>query len=52
MGAAVARSVASRAVKPIPTNTRRAAKELFDKKPEEKPWFGIEQESRGRPQSP
>merc|ERR1719355_425294 len=31
-------------LKPIPTNTRRTAKELFDKKPGEKPWFGIEQE--------
>jgi glutamine synthetase len=31
-------------LKPIPTNTRRAAKELFDKKPGEVPWFGIEQE--------
>jgi len=29
---------------PIPTNTRSAAKAAFDKKPEEKPWFGIEQE--------
>jgi glutamine synthetase len=29
---------------PIPTNTRRAAVEAFDSKPEEKPWFGIEQE--------
>jgi len=29
---------------PIPTNTRRAAKAIFDKKLEEKPWFGIEQE--------
>ena len=34
---------------PIPTNTRRAAKALFDQKPGEKPWFGIEQESRARP---
>jgi glutamine synthetase len=29
---------------PIPTNTRRAAKKLFDEAPEEEPWFGIEQE--------
>merc|ERR1712226_1497714 len=29
---------------PIPTNTRAAAKATFDKAPEEKPWFGIEQE--------
>jgi glutamine synthetase len=29
---------------PIPTNTRRKAKENFDKKPELVPWFGIEQE--------
>jgi len=29
---------------PIPTNTRRAAKALFDKKLELEPWFGIEQE--------
>jgi len=29
---------------PIPTNTRRAAKEAFDKKKELVPWFGIEQE--------
>ena len=29
---------------PIPTNTRRAAEELFKQKPEEEPWFGIEQE--------
>jgi glutamine synthetase len=29
---------------PIPTNTRRAAKALFDQKPELVPWFGIEQE--------
>jgi len=29
---------------PIPTNTRRAAKALFDKALAEKPWFGIEQE--------
>jgi glutamine synthetase len=28
----------------IPTNTREAAKALFDQKPDEKPWFGIEQE--------
>lgn len=29
---------------PIPTNTRRAAEEKFKQKPEEEPWFGIEQE--------
>jgi len=29
---------------PIPTNTRNAAKKLFDEAPEEEPWFGIEQE--------
>jgi len=29
---------------PIPTNTRTKAKAIFDKKPELKPWFGIEQE--------
>jgi glutamine synthetase len=29
---------------PIPTNTRRAAKALFDQKVSEEPWFGIEQE--------
>jgi len=29
---------------PIPTNTRRAAKALFDKAPALAPWFGIEQE--------
>jgi len=29
---------------PIPTNTRRNAKSTFDKKLEEEPWFGIEQE--------
>jgi glutamine synthetase len=29
---------------PIPTNTRFAANEMFNQKPEEKPWFGIEQE--------
>jgi glutamine synthetase len=28
----------------IPTNTRRAAKAIFDAKLDEKPWFGIEQE--------
>merc|ERR1719326_1617913 len=32
------------AMKPIVTNTRRAAKELFDQAPQEQPWFGIEQE--------
>lgn len=29
---------------PIPTNTRNAAAALFAEKPEEEPWFGIEQE--------
>lgn len=29
---------------PIPTNTRRAAAEIFAKGEAEKPWFGIEQE--------
>jgi glutamine synthetase len=29
---------------PIPTNTRAPAKAIFDKAPEEIPWFGIEQE--------
>jgi len=29
---------------PIPTNTRAAAEKLFAQKPEEVPWFGIEQE--------
>jgi len=29
---------------PIPSNTRRAAKAVFDQKLDEKPWFGIEQE--------
>jgi glutamine synthetase len=29
---------------PIPTNTRRAAEEIFSQKPSEVPWFGIEQE--------
>jgi len=28
----------------IPTNTRQAAKALFDQKPDEVPWFGLEQE--------
>lgn len=28
----------------IPTNTRAPAAEIFAQKPEEKPWFGIEQE--------
>merc|ERR1712072_1534837 len=32
------------AMEPIPTNTRAAAKALFDQKLDEKPWFGIEQE--------
>ena len=31
-------------LQPIPTNTRRAAKAVFDRALEEKPWFGIEQE--------
>lgn len=31
-------------MQPIPTNTRRAAKAVFDKKLDEEPWFGIEQE--------
>jgi len=30
--------------KPIETNTRHAAKELFDQNPELKPWYGLEQE--------
>lgn len=29
---------------PIPTNTRRKAKEVFDKVMDQVPWFGIEQE--------
>lgn len=29
---------------PIPSNTRCLAKAAFDRKPEEKPWFGLEQE--------
>jgi hypothetical protein len=29
---------------PIPSNTRRAAAEAFAAKPEERPWFGLEQE--------
>lgn len=29
---------------PISTNTRFAAKQIFDTMPEEEPWFGIEQE--------
>jgi len=33
-----------KSLEPIPTNTRRAAKAIFDKKPELVPWFGIEQE--------
>merc|ERR1712182_148036 len=32
------------AMEPIPTNTRAAAKAIFDQKLDEKPWFGIEQE--------
>lgn len=31
-------------LKPIPTNTRCAAKAIFDQKLDLKPWFGIEQE--------
>jgi glutamine synthetase len=38
---------------PIPTSTRSFAKTIFDKAPEEVPWFGIEQEytlfADGRP---
>jgi len=30
--------------KPLPTNTRRAAKAIFDQAPAEQPWYGIEQE--------
>lgn len=29
---------------PLPTNSRHLAKKVFDEKPEEVPWFGIEQE--------
>ena len=29
---------------PLPNNHRHAAKKIFEKKPEEKPWYGIEQE--------
>ena len=29
---------------PIPTNTRNAAKQIFDQGIEEEPWYGIEQE--------
>jgi glutamine synthetase len=40
-------------MKPIPTSTRTYAKEIFDKAPEEEPWYGIEQEytlfAEGRP---
>merc|ERR1712118_264270 len=32
------------AMEPIPTNTRAAAKAIFDQKLDEKPWFGIERE--------
>merc|ERR1712118_530112 len=32
------------AMEPIPTNTRAAAKAIFDQKLDEKPWFGMEQE--------
>ena len=28
---------------PIPTNTRYGAKKIFDAKPEEVPWYGLEQ---------
>jgi len=31
-------------MEPIPTNTRHAAKAIFDQNLDEKPWFGIEQE--------
>jgi len=31
-------------MEPIPSNTRRGAKEIFDQGLDEKPWFGIEQE--------
>eukprot|EP00128_Syssomonas_multiformis_P000154 Colp12_sorted_trinity150504_noHs@36106 len=36
--------LANDGVTPHPTNTRHHAAELFAKKPEEEPWFGIEQE--------
>jgi glutamine synthetase len=36
--------IAPKTHKPISTNTRRAAKEAFDKKLDLVPWFGIEQE--------
>lgn len=29
---------------PSNTNFRKYAKEIFDSKPDEQPWFGIEQE--------
>mmetsp|Transcript_1019 Transcript_1019/g.2993 ORF Transcript_1019/g.2993 Transcript_1019/m.2993 type:complete len:353 (+) Transcript_1019:146-1204(+) len=29
---------------PLPTNTRNPAAKIFENKPEEEPWFGIEQE--------
>jgi glutamine synthetase len=29
---------------PLPTNTRFSANKLFDSRPDEKPWFGLEQE--------
>ena len=31
-------------LKPCNTNFRNFAKNIFDLKPEEQPWFGIEQE--------
>jgi hypothetical protein len=31
-------------LKPCNTNFRNFAKKIFDHKPEEQPWFGIEQE--------
>lgn len=31
-------------MEPIPSNSRRGAKDIFDKALDEKPWFGIEQE--------
>jgi glutamine synthetase len=38
---------------PTPDNTRYVARAVFDQKPEEEPWFGLEQEyvlfSKGRP---
>jgi len=37
-------AILPRTNEPIPTNTRAAAKICFDQKPENVPWFGIEQE--------